>query len=114
MRVRELGTTACPHIHPRDFFAGGAGARPLISVQRREIPYWQERGWVRDGNRLHGIVSNALRVHFMAGSRKSDPATLNSFFTTHLQKSGTTAIGFASRRAATSGIWSTWRGDRRT
>lgn len=30
------------------------GQRPPISVQRRQIPYWQERGWSRIGNRYTG------------------------------------------------------------
>lgn len=30
------------------------GHGPAIKVERRVIPYWQERGWTRDGNRYTG------------------------------------------------------------
>jgi hypothetical protein len=30
------------------------GQGPSITVRRREIPYWQERGWKRDGNQYTG------------------------------------------------------------
>ena len=46
MRVTELGTRL---LHR----AFGAALRPHAQtevVRRREIPYWQERGWVRSGN----------------------------------------------------------------
>jgi hypothetical protein len=26
------------------------GRGPTVEVQRRELPYWQERGWSRNGN----------------------------------------------------------------
>jgi hypothetical protein len=32
----------------------GSAPRPVERVQRREIPYWQERGWIRDGDRYTG------------------------------------------------------------
>lgn len=30
------------------------GHAPSIRVERQRIPYWQERGWVRNGNRYTG------------------------------------------------------------
>ena len=30
------------------------GRGPAILVQRREIPYWRERGWTRDGSKYTG------------------------------------------------------------
>ena len=46
---------ACPRFHPRDSFAGGAGAQPPpFRVERRQIPYWQERGWTQQGNAYTG------------------------------------------------------------
>jgi hypothetical protein len=35
-------------------FTGGVGRRPAPLVGRREIPYWQERGWKRRGQTYEG------------------------------------------------------------
>ena len=54
MRVKELGTRPAPN-SIRDLFSQVVrGHAPSIPVQRREIPYWQERGWTRDGNQYTG------------------------------------------------------------
>jgi len=54
MRVRQLGTRPAPNAI-REMFSGVVrGHAPIISVRRREIPYWQEHGWVRDGNHYTG------------------------------------------------------------
>jgi hypothetical protein len=35
----------------REIFSRMARARgPAVTIRRREIPYWQERGWIRQGN----------------------------------------------------------------
>ena len=45
MRVKDLGTRSAP-ASIRDLFSRMMrGHGPAITVQRREIPYWQERGW---------------------------------------------------------------------
>jgi hypothetical protein len=32
---------------------------PVERVQRRQIPYWQERGWTRQGNQYRGTYQTA-------------------------------------------------------
>ena len=54
MRVRELGTRPAPNAIREMLSRVVRGHGPIISVRRREIPYWQERGWVRDGNQYTG------------------------------------------------------------
>jgi len=39
----------------RDLFSRAVrGQAPAISVQRQELPYWQEHGWTREGNIYNG------------------------------------------------------------
>jgi hypothetical protein len=59
MRVRNLGTRPAPN-SIRDLFSQMVrGHAPTIAVERREIPYWRERGWIRDGNRYSGWYQTA-------------------------------------------------------
>ena len=54
MRVRELGTRPAP-VTIRDLFSRMLrGHGPATAVQRREIPYWQERGWTRQNQTYRG------------------------------------------------------------
>ena len=54
MRVKYVGTRPAP-ASIREFFSRVArGRAPAISVRRREIPYWRERGWTRTGNHYTG------------------------------------------------------------
>lgn len=54
MRVRELSNRPAP-ASLRDLIARAMRGRgPSVPVQRRNIPYWQERGWVRDGSNYRG------------------------------------------------------------
>ena len=54
MRVRELGTRPAP-VSIREIFSQLVrGHGPAIAVLRREIPYWQERGWTRRGREYTG------------------------------------------------------------
>ena len=54
MRVKELGTRPAPVSMRKIFSQLVRGHGPLIFVQRREIPYWQERGWTRNGRTYTG------------------------------------------------------------
>jgi len=54
MRVKELGTRHAPSAIREMFSRVVRGHGPSISVVRREIPYWRERGWTRDGNNYTG------------------------------------------------------------
>ena len=54
MRVKDLGSRPAP-ASIRDIFSRMLRGRgPATAVQRRQIPYWQERGWTRQGNMYNG------------------------------------------------------------
>lgn len=54
MRVRVIGTRRAPTAI-REFFSRMAWLRgPAVRVNRREIPYWRERGWAHYGNSYTG------------------------------------------------------------
>ena len=55
MRVRDLGSRPAS-ASIREFFSRvgrGPQSKP-VPVERRQIPYWQERGWTRQGNQYSG------------------------------------------------------------
>ena len=54
MRVRDLGSRPAPNAIRELFSRVVRGHGPTIFVRRREIPYWQERGWTRKGNHYTG------------------------------------------------------------
>lgn len=54
MRVRDLGTRPAPNAIRELFSRVVRGHAPSIPVLRREIPYWRERGWTREGNNYTG------------------------------------------------------------
>jgi len=54
MRVKILGTRPAP-VSIREIFSQVVrGHGPALTVRRREIPYWQERGWTRNGGTYTG------------------------------------------------------------
>lgn len=59
MRVRLVGTRPAPVSIHGIFSRMVRGRGPAIPIQRREIPYWQERGWVRRGNQYTGSYQTA-------------------------------------------------------
>ncbi len=50
MRIKDIGTRPAPATIRGFLLRMVRGQGPAIPVQRREIPYWQERGWTRTGN----------------------------------------------------------------
>ena len=55
MRVIETGTRMIStRVSEWSRALRGSAPRQLERVQRRERPYWQERGWTRDGTRYTG------------------------------------------------------------
>ena len=50
MRIRELGTRAASASLLEMFQRVRRGHAPTTTVQRRELPYWQEHGWTRENN----------------------------------------------------------------
>jgi hypothetical protein len=47
MRVKNLGSRPAPASLLKLFGKVVRGQRPSITVERRQIPYWQERGWIQ-------------------------------------------------------------------
>ena len=54
MRIRDLGTRPASASLLQLFGKAMRGHAPAISVERRQIPYWQEHGWNHDGNAYTG------------------------------------------------------------
>ena len=54
MRIKDLGTRPAPATIREKFSRLLRGHGPAIAVQRRQIPYWQERGWTRQGRMYRG------------------------------------------------------------
>ena len=54
MRIRELGSRPAPASLREMFSRVVRGQAPTIPVERRRIPYWQERGWTQQGNTYSG------------------------------------------------------------
>ena len=50
MRIKDLGTRPAPASLRETISRWTRGHAPAITVQRRPLPYWQERGWTRQGN----------------------------------------------------------------
>ena len=53
MNIRTLQTRQAPEAL-RQFWQRFRGRAPSVTVKRQQIPYWQERGWTRQGNRYTG------------------------------------------------------------
>jgi hypothetical protein len=54
VRIKDIGNRPVP-ASIRDLVSRmGRGRGPLVRVERRQLPYWQERGWTREGNVYHG------------------------------------------------------------
>jgi hypothetical protein len=55
VRVKDIGTRPAPASIRELISRAVRGHGPsIITVQRRQIPYWQEHGWTRTGNRYTG------------------------------------------------------------
>jgi hypothetical protein len=54
MRIKDLGTRPAPASLRNLFSQMVRGQAPLTQVQRRQIPYWQERGWTPEGTAYAG------------------------------------------------------------
>jgi hypothetical protein len=54
VRIKDLGSRPAPASLRELFSRVARGHAPAIPVQRREIPYWQERGWTRQGRTYNG------------------------------------------------------------
>ena len=54
MRIKDLGTRPAPASIRELFSRVVRGQGPSTVVQRRQIPYWEERNWTRQGNTYNG------------------------------------------------------------
>jgi len=54
VRIKDLGTRPAPASIREMLSRLVRGHGPSIPVQRRQIPYWQERGWTRQGTSYNG------------------------------------------------------------
>jgi len=54
MRVKNLGSRPAPASLLQLFGSVMRGPGPSITIERRKIPYWQDRGWRRNGNIYEG------------------------------------------------------------
>jgi hypothetical protein len=54
VRVKVLGNRPAPASIRELFSRVVRGRGPSVLVQRRQVPYWQERGWIRNGNTYVG------------------------------------------------------------
>ena len=71
MRIKELGSRPAPATI-RDLWSRVVRGRgPVVSVQRRQIPYWEERGWTRKGNTYTGNYQTSLRR--LLGTNRAAP-----------------------------------------
>ena len=54
MRVKDLGNRPAPASIREILSRVVRGRGPLVRVERRQLPYWQERGWIHEGNVYRG------------------------------------------------------------
>ena len=54
MRVKDIGSRPAPAAIREIISRMVRGHGPAVKVERRIIPYWQERGWKREENRYTG------------------------------------------------------------
>ena len=54
MRVKDLGTRPAPASVREMLSRLVRGHGPSTVIQRRQIPYWQERGWTHQGHTYNG------------------------------------------------------------
>jgi hypothetical protein len=64
VRVRELGNRPAPASIRELMSRLVRGHGPLITVERRQIPYWQEKGWTRRGNTYAGAYQTRYAAFY--------------------------------------------------
>ena len=114
MRVKDLGTRPAPASIREMFSRVVRGHGPRYFRPAPPDPVLAGTRLDPRRKHLHRHLSNALRGVSRLDRRGTVRPHQLSIFTTRRRKSGATAIGPAFRIAATTGIWSTWRGDPRT
>lgn len=76
MNVRVLGVRPASTTI-REIFSRvvGRGAQPIVTVQRQQIPYWQDRGWSRKGQ----VYSGSYQTPYGAFCGRIEQRGLASF-----------------------------------
>ena len=64
MRVRELGTRPAPASVREMLSRLVWGHGPTVTVERRQVPYWQERGWTRQGDTYNGYYQTPYAAFY--------------------------------------------------
>jgi hypothetical protein len=64
VRIRDLGTRPAPASIREMFSLMVRGHGPATVVERRQIPYWQERGWARAGRTFTGNYQTAYGAFY--------------------------------------------------
>jgi len=54
VKVKDLGSRRAPESIREMLSRVIRGHGPSVQVERRQIPYWQERGWTKSGDRYTG------------------------------------------------------------
>lgn len=54
MRIKEVSSRPVSASLRELISRAVRGSGPTVTIQRRIIPYWQERGWVREGDDYRG------------------------------------------------------------
>ena len=108
MRVRDLGTRPAPASLREMFSRVVRGHAPSIPVQRRQIPYWQERGWTRQGNTYTGNYQT--RYAAFQGWIEQERSGHIDFYLYNPSDANPQPqpLDLLSSTAATTGTWSTW------
>ncbi len=79
MRVKDLGSRPAP-VQLRDFFSRLVrGRAPSVEVTRRQIPYWQERGWTMDGTNTYTGSYQTPHGSFVGWIEQDSSGHLNFF-----------------------------------
>jgi hypothetical protein len=52
--VKDLGTRSVPALMRNYLSRMARGRSPAVQIERRQLPYWVERGWQRQGNQFNG------------------------------------------------------------
>lgn len=81
MKIRILDSRQAPD-SIRNFLSRiSRGHAPTVHVTRQQIPYWQERGWTRQGNRYIGNYQTPYGA--FQGSAEQRGSTFFRFFIFH-------------------------------
>jgi len=112
VRVRDSAPGLPPHRFA-SILANGAGPAPAIRIERRQIPYWQERGWALQGNTYSGSYQTPYAA-FQGWIEQEKSGHIEFYLYNPPDEIAITATGLVSSTVAMTGTWFTWAGSRGT